>query len=272
MRRRNSSDRNRQLITQCIVASMCLVALMGGLTIPAGAQELRIDTELFEDRDKEPFSENLTLFHDGTIYDFRFEPGKTRSMEEVVVFRVSPNGVGTFWLLDLDRRVKLVLSAQSLMKLVDQVKHNEKLRAEQPQFIEPRFNEDWNPNTGRLALSSDHITYTATGTRTGNHSALEAYNGFANWYARLNAADPRKVPPFARLALNEAMYKRGIIPEQIELTLKTGEFIESAVHIKAKHYYVWTLSKSDLSMIDQVREMIASFPEIDLAGYYRLTQ
>ena len=255
-----------------MIACSCLIGLLAGFAGPAFAQELRIDTELFEDRKKEPFSENLTLFHDGTIYDFRFEPGETRSMEEVVVFRVNTSGEGTFWLLDLDRQVKLTLSARTLMQLVDQVKHNEKLRAEQPQFIEPRFNEDWNANTGRLALISDQITYTATGTRTGNHSALEAYHNFANWYARLNAADPRKLPPFARLALNESLYKRGIIPEQIELTLKTGEFIESAVHIKAKHYYVWTLSKSDISMITQVHAMISEFRDIDLAGYYSLPQ
>src|SRR3954464_9756301 len=73
------------------------------------SQEFRVDTELFENQDKEPFVEQLTIFaDDGVIYDFRLtEP------RETTVF--DPR-YGRFTLLDEARRAKAIVTTQELLQ------------------------------------------------------------------------------------------------------------------------------------------------------------
>src|SRR4051794_13976537 len=88
-----------------------LVWLAGALTaLPAVAdgQEFRVDTEVFENQEKEPLLTQLTVFSaDGTIYDFCLtEP------LEVTVF--DPRH-GRFTLLDEARKVKASVTTQELL-------------------------------------------------------------------------------------------------------------------------------------------------------------
>src|SRR5947209_1284709 len=49
-----------------------IAGTIGSLAAGAEGQEFRVDTEVFQNQDKKPILEQLTIFaDDGTIYDFR---------------------------------------------------------------------------------------------------------------------------------------------------------------------------------------------------------
>lgn len=248
------------------VLSTFVAILLGA--IPLSAQEFRIDSEVFVDNEKKPVSENLTLFQEGVVYDFRFEPGKSRQLKEVVVFRISPTGQGDFVFLDVARKVRFSLDARTLLELVDKMRTSPELQQKAPEMLQPEFNKQWEESTGWLTLSSDRITYRATGTRTSDSAALDAFHLFANWYARLNAAVPQRLPPFPRLALNEATHNQGMIPEEVHLTIQPGGSVSSAIKVRSKHYIVWTLSKSDNDYIRQAQRMLAEFRPALYENYF----
>ena len=88
------SSKNRAIA----LGLVCLAAVLAGLPTIAPAQEFRVDTELFENQDKKPYLQTLTIFADGVVYDFQLtDPAET------TVFDARR---GHFTLLDESRHVK----------------------------------------------------------------------------------------------------------------------------------------------------------------------
>lgn len=252
------------LMTQVfVIAAVCISATS------LIAQEFRIDTKVSVGN--KPVSENLTLFANGVVYDFRFEPGEQRTLKEIVVFRVSPNGNTDFALIDIERKVRLRLNDRQINDLVAQMEHNPALRERAEGLIAPEFDEQWNEETGTLNLTSDRVEYQASGTRTWDVGIIDRYRTFADWYARLNAADPHKMPPFPRLALNDAMHRRGMIPDQIDLTIQPDRQFASAIRAHAEHFVVLTLTRTDREYIQRAQDTF-EYQEVSRAGYFGLDQ
>src|SRR5207249_4131498 len=187
---------------------LCLAGALGALTVDASGQAFRVDTEVFQNQDKKPILEQLTIFAaDGTIYDFRLtEP------QEVTVLDLR-RGVCT--LLDESRQVKSTVTTQELIDFsfalethAAQSKNSLLAFCAAPKFETAEKDIDRNGQaTIELRLIAKPLTYVVEGQRPQRPEAVKAYRQFADWCALLNAtnAAPGNRPSGARLAVNQAL-------------------------------------------------------------------
>src|SRR5690242_12173011 len=184
------------------------VGIIGASTFDADGQEFRVDTEVFQNQDKKPILEQLTIFAaDGTIYDFCLT-----DPPEVTVLDLR-RGVCT--LLDESRQVKAVVTTQDVLDFsfalethAAQSKSSLLAFCAAPKFEISEKEIDRNGQTTvELRLAAKPLTYVAEGQRPQRGEAVKAYRQFADWCARLNAtnASAGNLPAGARLALNQAL-------------------------------------------------------------------
>ncbi len=209
------------------------------------AEAFRIETQIFVGEEEEPASKTTTLFQDGVVYDFLAKP------EQTAVFR-KPNGgkPGRFILLNDKERVQTEVSTD---KLAGAMKKLRSWAAQQNDpFLQfaanPRFDETFDANDGKLVLASHLVTYTVETNPTQHQDALADYREFLDWYTQLNTLlAAGKLPPDPRLKLNDALARHKAIPAKVELK-RAGED-----PIRAEHDFTWRLSQKDLQRIEDVR-------------------
>lgn len=236
----------------------------------AAAQQFRIETEVFSDS-SEAIARSLTLFDGKMTYDFLMtaveNAGDTPkfAVEEVVVF---DQGKQKIHLLDQASRQRLELGHSELLSLVAGMQSSEVLRARDEFLLEPKLTESFDPQTQQLQLSSPRLDYLVLGQKVTDSQILAHYHSFADWAARLNATDSRKLPPFARLQLNQAMKRRGWIPTEVQFKLTSLEGAKIAA--TAKHHTLMQLSDNDQLRIESVKKQLAEFPSVNLGRYRNL--
>jgi hypothetical protein len=236
----------------------------------ARGHDFRIDTEFFQAEEKEPCLETLTIFAGGVVYDFRWtEP------REITVFDPLH---GRFTLLDETRKVKAVVTTQ---ELIDFSLELEKHAAEQKGLFafcaKPEFEttdatvEENGQNLTELRLTSKLLTYVARGQKPQHPQAARAYRQFTDWCARLNATypDPGNLPAGGRLALNNELGQRELLPLEITRTIperKHGKVVRS------EHRVNWTLSGEDQKRIQRAGDCMAQFEVVSFNEYRQAPQ
>lgn len=223
----------------------------------AAAQEFRVESEIFNGSDKAPVSENLTIFSDGIVYDFRLSEPKETVIHDS--FR------GKFVLLKPDRKIKVNMEQSQVNNALEQLRQSPVFKKRAPYLVNPEFAFQQDKESGWMELSSKNITYKVKGKEPKVANGFRAYIDFANWYVKLNALDPRKMPPFARLQMNRVLSTQNIIPSDVELTIRP----ENAKPIKArsKHYVIWQLSQTDRRRIDTAKKQWVEFKEVSLQEF-----
>jgi hypothetical protein len=250
--------------------SLC-VGLIGGASVSAHGQEFRVDTEVFQNEDKKPILEQLTIFAaDGTIYDFRLtEP------QEVTVFDLR-RGVCT--LLDESRQVKAAVATQELLQFcfnlethAAQSKNSLLAFCAAPKFETTEKEIDRSgQKMVELRLAAKPLVYVAEGQRPTRPEAVKAYRQFADWCARLNARDAKRgnLPAGARLALNEALADRGLLPLEITRTIPSDRpLVGKPLEHRSQHRVNWTLSGEDRKKIEHAGDMMANFQLVSYDDY-----
>lgn len=234
-------------------------------------QQMRIETEVFVGQQPALVSKSLTLFDGPFVYDFLFTndsestKGGSFSLEEIVVF----DRVGqSITLLDQQRHKKLVLSHTDLLSMSAAMKASESLRKKDVFLLEPKFDEEVNDSEHELALTSKRMSYKCQCESIEDPKAMLSYFHFADWAARLNVSDSRKMPPFARLKLNDALRKKGWVPTQVNLQLEmqTGQSLVAT----AKHHRLDQLSENDQIRIRQAKTQMSDFDQTSLVEYRNL--
>jgi hypothetical protein len=233
-------------------------------------QEFRVDTELFQTPEKEPFLQTLTIFTDGSagpIYDFRLT-----DPPEVTVFDPLR---GRFTLLDESRRVKATVMTQDLLDFTlelerQAVKERDPLFSfsAAPQFeITEKAIEQSGQSQVELRLTAKPLTYVAIAQKPQRPEAARVYRHFADWCARLNATRPGNLPPGARLVLNEELAQRELLPLDItRITPPAGPFGKK-LELRSEHRVNWSLSGEDQKKIAKAGDMMATFQEIAYNQY-----
>ena len=145
-----------------------VVGFIGAIAVDADGQEFRVDTEVFQNQDKKPILEQLTIFAaDGTIYDLRLT-----DPQEVTVFDLR-RGVCT--LLDESRQVKATVTTQELLQFnfnLERTPRNRRIRCWRfaPKFetTEKEINNN-GQTTVEVRLFAKPLVYVAEGNvRSGN--------------------------------------------------------------------------------------------------------
>jgi hypothetical protein len=188
------------------------------------------------------------LFMGGRVYDYLSGP------ERVAVFDPSH---GRFILLDPKRKLKTEVSADEVREFVESL-HELAARSSNPvtKFAaDPEFTVDFSEE-GELSLASAYINYKLQTVAAPTPTAAKQYHEFSDWYARFNTmANPGATPPFPRLAVNAELVKRGLIPTEVQLNIRS-------VAMRAEHHATWRLLERDHSRITETANQMATFEEV----------
>ena len=110
-----------------------------------------------------------------------------------------------------------------------------------------------------IRLASEQLVYEAETTKSKFDGAVGEYLRFADWMAQLNAMDPKKLPPFARMKLNKVLQERNALPLVVRLRLCDQVY-------SSKHRYYWVLSRQDRELCEQIGGYLAD-PKIEVVDY-----
>jgi hypothetical protein len=238
-----------------LVIGMYAVAHVAG-TIPCLAQEFRIRTTVFHhqpDVDPAIVSRSVSIFHAEKVYDH------VDGLGEVTVFDPVQKRL---IILNESRMIKAVINFDEIKNLLnvarhqtqeyvnDQIKRQEstgKEIAAQLKFqLDPVFDVQFDESKNQLALNSQLISYHVQCVAPDQKEAVETYLRFADWMARMNyVLHPYTLPPGSRIALNEELRTRNLIPTEVELQTR----LEEKLYLRAEHKIHWKLDQRDRGLI-----------------------
>ena len=233
------------------------------------AQEFRIETEVYRDGESDPISENLTLFSGNLVFDFLLAADRTRFPEEIVIYQSNEK---RFVLLNTARQIKTEIIEGEVLKILAALQTSSMATGENKYLFQPSFDEHYDVASGWLTMESPQLTYRTRGHSPASNQ-LNRYYEFLNQFARLNATDPRRMPPFARLKLNAAIKKYGFIPDEVEMTLvPTLDPPADPIRLRSTHSLMWELSDKDQQRIESAKRYWMDFRQVSLAEFRGLQQ
>jgi hypothetical protein len=241
-----------------------LAALFAFVASETQAAEFRIENRVFAEREKEPKSQSLTLFHEGFVYDFMQDP------TEVTVF---DKAAGRFVLLNAAKREKAEITVAEIDAFVEKLKQ---LAAKQKDpllrfFADPKFEETFDAGRGELSLASPLVTYRLTGEVMKDPAVFAEYREFSDGYSKLNAIlNPGSRPPQARLQVNQALARHELMVKEVVLTLIAikSETNQKTV-LRSEHVFSQNLTAADLDRIRNARESMNSFKTLTYEKYQK---
>jgi hypothetical protein len=249
------------------VQSICCMAMVAHL---AWGDDFRIESQVYSGRQAKPVSENLTLFTDKVVYDFLFDPEDASRITEIVIYDLDKE---RFVLLDTQRELKLEIQTVDVQQLLLSLKNSEPWREKYPFLMEPAFEVSYDAAANQLEMTSKYMTYSVKVETPAKSQAFPVYGRFIDAYAQLNATDPQKLPPFARLELNRELKDRRLIPSEVEMTMEVPNPGLGSTHVSAtsKHSVIWQLSKTDHERIEMANRSWTKYRSATLGEYRRLS-
>ena len=237
--------------------------------LPAEAQEFRIYTRVENeaqaggDGRPEIVGRALSLFHAGKAYDYV----DTTADGEVIIFEPTAS---RFTVLNTSRDLCTTVHFDELNHRLGLARDTaEEFLAElqghpapRPQEVidglrfglDPKFTETWDAKRKVLTLAGSHLTYRATCAEAKSADVVETYLRYADWMARLNyALHPHAPYPAARLALNDSLRRKQVIP--VEVRLETE--LSHPGRLRAEHQIQWQLDAKDRHLIHEWETMTA---------------
>jgi hypothetical protein len=247
------------MVPLMLALNACMLACMAPL---ARSDDFRVESKVFDGKNKQPSSENVTLFRAGVVYDYLADP------PQVAVF---DNAKNRFILLDTERKLRTELKTAEVLAFSGQLQAQAaKSSSEIIKFLaEPKFESTFDAESGQLVLTSSLLSYRVSTAKPKIAEFANQYREFSDWYARLNAiTSPGSTPPFARLALNAELATRGLTPTQVQLTVRDkAPYAWRGLSLSSEHQFAWKLLPRDLERIDETGRQMASFKVVKFADF-----
>lgn len=239
---------------------MGLLALCG----VTDAADFRVDSQVVLRGEKQPLSKNATLFYKGSIYNYDY------TLQEVTVLEPQNK---RFLLLNPAREQQTQVSFAVMSDFIAGV-HVEAKKSPS-EFIrllaEPKFEQSFDRETAILSLSNKYMEYQLTSVAPPRRQMAAQWAEFSDWRAQLDTlTNPGGMPPFARLYVNSLLKSSGRIPGEVVLTLRITD--GEPVVFRRIHEPRWKLQKADLQTLQQIEQMMQSFPEVPPQTYFRSPQ
>jgi hypothetical protein len=240
---------------------LTIVVLFVGIE-GAWAEDFRLENRVYLEGKKEPESRTVTLFHGGMVYDFLSDPG------EVTIF---DKATGRFILLNMANREQTELTVAELKAFTEKLKQSAGKQKDPVYkfFADPKFEERFDSLNEELTFTSPTVTYAIKTKAVKNATICGQYREFSDGYSQLNAMlNPGSRPPQARLQINEALSRRGILPEEVKLTITSmKDNSPQKTVLRSEHEFKPGLTESDLDRIKQVGEARGKFKAISFDKY-----
>lgn len=224
-------------------------------------KDLRIHTKIYDysntagqnSSDQEPVIRSLMLFHAGKVYDY-IDPA-----QEVIVFEPA---FRRFTILNGRRQVCSELYQDDIRRFLgladvevqkhlaaafDESSSGLRRSLELLQFqLKPNFTTFYDATKSHLSLSSPQFHYQVDAFTPENANIAEKYLHVADWTAQANSVlHPQSLLPGPRMALNQELRLRGLVPTTVELKAGAAE----EIHLVAQHEWTWKLLNTDHQLI-----------------------
>jgi hypothetical protein len=243
---------------------LALAVMFGVASATHGqSEDFRMQTSVFVGNSSAPAVSSLTMFNGTTIYDFIENESE---FGEITVFDVKR---GRFVLLDPHRKVKTTLTKDFLVQFLDQVLSQTSSTA-LTKYVQPKLQYEFNLSMKTVRVTSDHLTYQATGISPKFDSSIQRYRHFADWVARLNSTRIGNLPPYSRFELNRLMAKQKLLPKSIKRTLMLDEVGLRKQIVRSEHVINWQLTNTDRKRISQTGDQMATFKEVSADEFWQL--
>lgn len=219
------------------------------------ASDLRIETRVFAEDEDQPVCQSVTLFSSGAVFDFRDE------RPIVVIYRPgTPGKPGRFVLLDTERKIRTELTTDRIDGAIEGLR---KWAAQsEDEFLrftgQPSFVESFNEETGELELIGEQLSYRLVTQPIEKPESKLAVRQFLDSFSKLQTLLETSLPPDPRLRVNEALFRHGVMP--VETRLYSGAQEEPS--LRAEHFSIWMLSRSDRERIDKATDQMVSFQAV----------
>lgn len=244
--------------------AVCVIGLWAAVFVPhaLAVDGFRVDSRVYYEDQKEPACQSSTIFADRMVYDFLDKPA------EICVFDRPRE---QFILLNTERRISTRVAMQDVSGFTDQLQARAETQTDPfLQFLaRPKFEQHLDPGSGTLTLNSPWMTYRVEASAPPDPSMVPLFREFSDWYVRLTPIlDSAARPPFARMMLNEALERSGLMPRKVTLTLapKRG-IMAKRITIRSEHQVIGQLSESDNDRLSQVQQYVTIFNSVGMEQY-----
>jgi len=227
------------------------------------SQEFRVYTRVYDvaagKATSKPLARSLSLFHAGSVYDYIQAAGEVTIFDPVrrrfTILSTSRGVVTRVQFDELKHMLKTarVITRQRMVELRKQATPRSRTLFSQLQFqLRPTFVESYDSETKQIRLASQFVSYSAECADVDPSRAV-VYLRYADWAARLNyVLRPHVLLPECRLALNDGLRRRNVIPVTVEL--RTG--FAPRLHLRADHTIRWQLDRNDKSLIFEWKTLL----------------
>jgi hypothetical protein len=208
----------------------------------------------------ETVGRSLTLFHAGKVYDFMEDAGELVVLEQQAGSFIILNGNYTATRVEVDELNQFLQVADSetsayITELSQQADSSARQAVSWLQFqLKPQFQDESGTST-LLKLSSPLMKYEVETAGAPDPQRVQQYLSYADCAARLNfVLHPGSTFPAPRLALNEALRQRAVLPVSVTLTNKSA----GSLTLRADHKYQWELQQAEKSHIHKWERLLES--------------
>jgi hypothetical protein len=243
---------------------LCVMAFSIGISGSIKAHEFRIESHVYIGESTQPATHNVTVFSDQLAVDFLMPEELNATPNEMVIYDSRQRVIV---LLDTQREIRVELSDVQLRKLVDSLRR-QTLENETAKFLaNDSFEVDTDWSAGWVTLTSPVITYRFRGEQPKNGALIPVYFEMMDVLTQLNATDPRQLPPFPRMKLNQTIRTVGWVPREVQISVSANDFFPNSFTANSRHLLTEGLSNADRELVASAKENWMKFKQVDLKEY-----
>ena len=281
--------------TQChwvrhLAGAFCPVIVFllsfGQVVFATDPEALRVETDVFADRDDVPIAHSLTLFSSQVAWDFLdTTPAEKKTSDsesedskafngEIVLHDPTRERV---LLIDPLRQVKTSIDSIQLERL--RVSLSKWARTSDDKLLcwagGPHFENGIQESLDAIELVGPRVQYRIETTDAPSQEIAGQYREFADTAILLRALlHPGGIPPFPRMALNKQLASKAKLPTSVTLEIDSrGSLVPSGLssmmqrHLCSVHRIHPALRADDLQRIADAEACMAIAEEVSLAEY-----
>jgi len=259
-----NGPRNIALLRIPMLIMLCLFALSQATSSSIRAHEFRIESHVYIGESTRPATHNVTMFSNELAFDFMMPEELNAAPMEIVIYDSRQRLIV---LLDNQREIRVEMSAVQLTKLVESLRR-QTLENETAKFlVNDSFEVDTDWSAGWVTLTSPAITYRFRGEQPKNGALIPVYFQMMDVLTQLNATDPRQLPPFPRLKLNQTIRHVGWVPRDVQISVAANGFFPNSFSANSHHVLTEGLSKTDRDLMAEAKKNWMNFKQVDLKEY-----
>ena len=273
-------------LTRAFCPVIVFLLSFGQVVFATDPEALRVETDVFADRDDVPIAHSLTLFSSQVAWDFLdTTPAEKKTSDSESEHSKAFNGEIVLHdptrervlLIDPLRQVKTSIDSIQLERL--RVSLSKWARTSDDKLLcwagGPHFENGIQESLDAIELVGPRVQYRIETTDAPSQEIAGQYRQFADTAILLRALlHPGGIPPFPRMALNKQIASKAKLPTSVTLEIDSrGSLVPSGLssmmqrHLRSVHRIHPALRADDLQRIADAEACMAIAEEVSLAEY-----